>query len=153
MLSCRRAVFDMLQNPLDGSGVKLIEQIVKAVRVQGEPLPVDIAPLIQSQGVRFQAVVAPGVAVAGKEKPLQDVVDLLRRRRDGIAALFPRPLDGQEDVDDQARLERDDDGRAGGVVQISGQRAAVGQFDLRFAGAAGAVDAGRVQGETAVVVP
>lgn len=121
------------------------------MRIQGEPLPVDIAPLIQSQRVLIQAGVASGVAVAGEEKTMQNVVDLIRRRRDGIAELLPRPLDGQEDVDSQPHLERDDDSCAGGVAQVGGQLAGVGQGNLGLAGA-GVADAGGVQGEAAVVV-
>lgn len=126
--------------------------MVEAVRIQGEPLPVDIAPLIKSQRVPIQTGVAPGVAVTGKEELIQDVVDLLRRCLYGIAEFLPRPLDGQEDLDGQTHLERDDDGRAGGVAQVGGQRAGVEQDDLCFAGA-GITDAGGVQGEAAEVVP
>lgn len=150
-LSCRCAVSDVLQNPLDGCGGKLGEQIGEAVRIQSEPLPVDIAPLIQSQRVPIQAGVAPGVTVAGEEKPLQNVIDLLRCCRDGMAELLPRSLGGQDDVDGQTHLERDDDGRVGGVVQVGGQLTGVGQGDLGLAGA-GVADAGGVQGEAAVVM-
>lgn len=69
-LSYRRAVFDVLQNPLDSCGGKLGEKIVEAVRVQGESLPVNVAALMQPQSIRRQTVVAPGVAIAGEEKPM-----------------------------------------------------------------------------------
>lgn len=113
---------DVVQHSFYGGGGKLSKSIVKAVFVHGQPLPVDIASLEKSQAVPLQAVVVPGFAVLIEKERTQDVVNLLRHRFDGVAVLLALLLDGQKDVDGQAYLKHDDDGRAGGVAEIGGSR-------------------------------
>lgn len=123
---CRLAVSDVVQYSFDGGRGKLWKNVINSVLVHGQPLPVDETALMQSQTVPLQAVVASGLAVHTEKERLQNAVNFLRRRLDRIAVFLASPLDNQQDIDGQANLNRDRDGRVGGVAEVGGQRAAVG---------------------------
>ena len=122
----RLAVPDVLQHSFDGGGGDLEKKVIQPMLLQHKPPPVDESTLIKSQAVPLQASVASGLTVRIKKERLQDTVNLFRRSLDGVTVFLPVPLDGQKDVDGQLHPERDDDGRAGGVTEVSRQRAVIG---------------------------
>ena len=123
---CRFAVSDMLQHSFDGGGGKLEKKIVKPVFLQHKPPPVNVASLPESQTVAIQAGAASGLTVRIEKEGLQDVVNLFRRGLDVVMVFLPVPLDGQEDIDGKPHLKHDDNIRAGGVSEVSRQRAVIG---------------------------
>lgn len=115
----------MLQYSFDGGGRELGKDVINAVFVHGQPLPVDESALIKPQTVPLQAGVVSGFAVRIKKERLQDTVNLFRRSLDGVTVFLPVPLDGQEDIDGKPHLKHDDNIRAGGVSEVSRQRAVI----------------------------
>lgn len=103
--------------------------------LQHNPLPVDIMSLPESEIIATQAGVVPSVAVLCKKEGPQDAVDFLSGCLNETAMLFSILVDNQENIDFQANLERNGNGRIGGIAEFSGQRTSVGKVDFVPAGA------------------